>query len=214
MKKIVYYLLPALFVWCLIACSDGRAEGSYKPVQVLVDSIEFANTKAKALEALIFCRKKKMDTNFCILANMHTHSGKIRLYVWDLRRNKAIDSGLLSHGCGNNPWSGTTTKEKAVFSNADGSHCSSLGKYSIGKRGYSQWGINVNYELHGLEATNSNALIRQVVLHGWNVVGDKPIYPQGTPEGWGCPAVSNLMMARLDRRLKKSNVPVLLWMFQ
>lgn len=179
----------------------------------VVDSIAFNKVKLKAKEAIAFCKRKNMNTDFCLLANMSIHSGKMRMYVWDMKHNMAIDSGLMSHGCGSKPWSGTTTKEKAVFSNVDGSHCSSLGKYKIGSRGYSEWGIHVNYILHGLDVTNSNAVIRQVVLHGWDVVGDRVIYPQGTPEGWGCPAVSNALMTKLDAKLKKTNAAVLLWMF-
>ena len=135
------------------------------------------------------------------------------MYVWDFNQNKAVDSGLVSHGCGNAPWGVATTKEKAVFSNVDGSHCSSLGKYKIGERGPSNWGINIKYLLHGLESSNSNALKRYIVLHSWNKVTDAPVYPNGTVESWGCPAVSDAVMKRLDERLKKENIPVLLWIF-
>ena len=215
MKQLAYSVFLTFLAFVLIDCTNGEAKHLNKLAPTsITDSLEFDKVKTKAQEAILFCRTKKMNNTFCILANMNIHSGKVRVYVWDMQQNKAIDSGLMSHGCGSNPWSGTATKEKPVFSNVDGSHCSSLGKYRVGKRGYSQWGINVNYILHGLDTTNSNALIRQVVLHGWNVVGDTPVYPQGTPEGWGCPAVSNLLMTRLDERLKKSNAPVLLWMFR
>jgi hypothetical protein len=68
--------------------------------------------------------------------------------------------------------------------------------------------------MHGLEATNNNALSREIVLHGWDAISDHEIYPDGTPEGWGCPAVSNTFMTTLDRILKDRKKPVLLWIFE
>ncbi len=95
--------------------------------------------------------------------------------------------------------------------NTANSYASSEGKYIIGERGYSQWGINVKYLLHGMDETNSNALQRIIVLHGWDQVTDTPLYPDGTPEGWGCPAVSNNAMRKLDALLKSSEKRVLMW---
>ena len=115
--------------------------------------------------------------------------------------------------CGNKPWSGDMTKTSPVFSNTPDSHLSSLGKYRIGKRGYSNWGIHVNYRLHGLESTNSNAFSRDIVLHSWESVADLETYPKGTPEGWGCPAVSDNTMRELDSLLQNSGENVLLWIY-
>lgn len=82
-------------------------------------------------------------------------------------------------------WGETRSKQKAILSNVDGSHCSSNGKYIIGERGYSNWGINVNYKMHGLEKTNSNTFRRQIVLHSWEKVADKEIYPKRYSRGLG-----------------------------
>jgi hypothetical protein len=100
---------------------------------------------------------------------------------------------------------------KVKFSNTDNSHCTSAGKYKIGKRDYSTWGINVKYWLHGLEQTNSNAEKRIVVLHSWADVPDREIFPGYAPLSWGCPAVSDNFMRKLDTKLQKTKKPVLLW---
>lgn len=168
----------------------------------------------KAKEALDFCTKNKYNTDFCILIDMSIHSGKNRFFVYDFNSQKVIKEMLVSHGCGQNPWYADFSKENPKFSNQDGSHLSSLGKYKIGKRGYSNWGINVNYQMFGLDATNSNAFKRQIVLHGWEAVSDQEIYPAGTPEGWGCPAISNNSMRYVDEMLKKTDKAVLMWMFK
>ena len=167
----------------------------------------------KSDEARSYCAHNKFNESFCLLVNMSMHSGKKRFYVWDLAENKAIDSGLVSHGCGDNWWGVVNTVRDPPFSNKYESHCTSEGKYRVGKRDYSQWGINVKYFLHGLDSTNSNALGREIVLHSWEEVKENEIFPAGTAEGWGCPAISNEFMKRLDGRLKNSKRPVLLWIF-
>ncbi|MBC7425138.1 MAG: murein L,D-transpeptidase catalytic domain family protein [Bacteroidia bacterium] len=177
------------------------------------NSIATISYKTKAKTSLTYCKNNSLNTSFCLLQDLSKHSGKFRIYVWDFNKNMATDSGLVSHGCDDLPWSGTDSKDSAVCSNVDGSHCSASGKYKIGSRGYSQWGIKINYLLHGLEASNKNALKRTIVLHSWDAVGDVEIYPEGTPEGWGCPAVSDAFLTRVDVLLKNTQKPVLLWVF-
>ncbi len=167
----------------------------------------------KAKQALEFCKKNKYNEDFCILIDMNIHSGLNRFFVYDFKKNTTSMSMLVGHGCGNYPWSSDWTKNNPAFSNVDGSHCSSLGKYKIGKRAYSDWGINIKYVLHGLEKTNSNAEKRYIVFHSWEKVPEKEIYPKGTAEGWGCPTISNNNMKILDPMLKASKKPVLMWIY-
>jgi len=171
-------------------------------------------TKAKAQEAFNSCKANGFSTNFCILIDMSIHSGKDRLFVHQFRNDSTLSSGLCSHGCCDKEWGEDESKSDPTFSNVSESHCSSVGKYKVGARGYSNWGINVNYTLHGLDTTNSNALSRLIVLHSWDMVSAEEIFPEGTPEGWGCPAVSNEQMKYLDALLKKSTEPVLLWIYK
>jgi hypothetical protein len=171
------------------------------------------NTKQKADEALAYCKANKFNTDFCILIDMRVHSGLKRFFVWDFNKDTITHSFLVSHGCGSNPWATDYTKENPVFSNEDGSHCSSLGKYKIGQRAYSNWGVHIKYVLHGLEKTNSNALARYIVFHSWEETPNEEIFPDGTPEGWGCPTLSNENFQLIDPILKKSEKPVLMWIY-
>jgi len=171
-------------------------------------------TRKKAAEALRFCTNNGYNTTWCLLADMGVHSGLKRLFVWDFARDSILFSGLVSHGCGSNAWGSDESREDPVFKNEHESYCSSIGKYKIGARGYSNWGIHVKYLLHGLDKTNSNALSRQIVFHSWNQVADEEVYPQGAPEGWGCPAVSDRMMKQVDALLKDEKISVLLYMYE
>ncbi len=169
--------------------------------------------ETRAMEALHYCKEKGYNTSFCILIDLSIHSGLNRLFLWNYSANRVEYECLVSHGCGGNKWASDESRDTPKFSNNGGTHCSSLGKYRVGARGYSQWGININYLLYGLESSNSNAIARTIVFHSWSMIPNGEIFPIGCPEGWGCPAVSNSSMTFIDNRLKGSKKPVLMWIY-
>ena len=166
-----------------------------------------------AKEAQSYCKEKGLNNDYCILVDMQVHSGRHRLFVWDFSKDTIGDSGLCTHGTCDNLPEREASDDEPEFSNIPGSHCSSLGKYKIGKRAWSNWGINVHYKLHGLDATNNNAFKRIVVLHSWGAIPDEESWPDEIVLSWGCPAVSDNFMRRLDNRLQKTEKPVLLWIY-
>jgi hypothetical protein len=204
----------------LIGSFWGCNEPVVPPKEVLATTIHvnhkrnFELSRSRAKEAFTYCKSKNFNTNFCILIDMGVHSGLKRFFVWDFNRDTITHSFLVGHGCCDNPWNADYSKDAPSFSNQDGSHCSSLGKYKIGERAYSDWGVHIKYVLHGLDVSNSNALNRYIVFHSWEVVSDEEVYPNGTPEGWGCPTISNKSFLKLDPILKASNKPVLMWIYK
>ena len=184
------------------------------PKEITKPSLDLEKLKQKANEGLEFSKKNKLNTDFCILVDMSLHSGTKRFFVWDFKKNTIVHQYLVGHGCGTNSWSRDETKDQPTFSNEDGSHLSSLGKYKLGIRGNSEWGVRIKYIMHGLEDTNSNALSRFIVFHSWELMSDEEIFPAGSPEGWGCPTISNNAFLELDPLLKNSKKSVLFWIFQ
>ncbi len=175
--------------------------------------IKSKNYTSYLKEAKAYCKKNNLNQNKFILIDLDVHSGLKRFFVYDLKSNKKIKSYMVSHGCGDQMWSWTSSKDNAPISNKLDSHCSSVGKYVIGSRGLSQWGIKVNYVLIGKDTTNSNAVKRAIVLHSWEKISSEEVYPKGTPEGWGCPAVSNESMKEIDALLK-ANKNMLMWIIK
>jgi hypothetical protein len=207
--KLILSILLIIFT-SLWGCNNT----SVKKVEVKNPAINVESTKIKAKQAAKFCTAKNFSEDFCILIDMSLHSGVKRFIVWNFKKNKISNSFLVGHGCGDNPWNNDFSKNNPKFSNIDGSHCSSLGKYKIGERAHSDWGVNIKYVLHGLESSNSNAFKRFIVFHSWEVVSDTEVYPNGTPEGWGCPTISNNSFKIIDRLLKSSTKPVLMWIYK
>ncbi|MDV6169917.1 murein L,D-transpeptidase catalytic domain family protein [Flavobacterium sp. DG1-102-2] len=169
---------------------------------------------SKHAEALAFCKKNGYSQDYYFLVDLSIHSGKKRFFVYDFNQKKVSDSNLVTHGACDAFDNNDTKYEKVKFSNKNDSHCSSVGKYKVGKRDYSSWGIKVKYWLDGLEPTNANARNRVVVLHSWEAVANTEIYPKYTPLSWGCPAVSDAFMEKLDAKLQKTEKPVLLWIIE
>lgn len=206
-SKILHQILLTIGMLLLLSCETDKRE------KLKSCGIEFVSIRQKALSALNYCKAKGMNEQFCILVDLGQHSGCNRFVIWDFKRDTISLSCPVTHGCCDRPWKFQLSKEKAEFSNENGSHCSSLGKYSVGERGYSSWGIHIKYLLHGLENSNKNAQKRAIVFHSWEVVPDHEVYPKGTPEGYGCPAISNNNFKKVDSLLNDADKPSLLWIY-
>ena len=109
-------------------------------------------------------------------------SNKKRLYVIDLENKEVLFNTLVAHG------KNTGTLYATNFSNRPQSLKSSPGFYStaetyIGENGFS-------LRLDGLEASNSNARSRAIVMHGAQYVNESFVNGRGfIGRSWGCPAV-------------------------
>jgi hypothetical protein len=165
-------------------------------------------------EALTFCKQNKFNQDFYFFVDLSIHSGKNRFFIYDFKNQKVVNQNLVTHGACDVFQEHPEKYKKVKFSNKSNSHCSMKGKYKIGKRDYSSWGINIKYWLHGLESGNNNAVNRVVVLHSWDAVSNEEIYPRYSPLSWGCPAVSDEFMKVLDEKLKADNKSVLLWIVE
>jgi hypothetical protein len=208
MHFIKIFIIAIVFISCKNDVSPSLSKLENIQIQKKITDYSAYINEAKA-----YCKQNNLNQNNFMLIDLAMHSGRKRFFVYDLKKDTIQNSYIVSHGCGDNMWSMTASKENAPISNQPDSHCSSIGKYVIGLRGGSQWGIKVNYVLIGKDKTNSNAVKRAIVLHSWDKISTNEVFPQGTPEGWGCPAVSNESMKEIDALLK-SNPKMLLWIIK
>ena len=203
-----------LLITCILSLSCTRTQAETQAQkQTAADSIAAVNFNKKKAEAFKYCKANKMNTNVCVLIDMSIHAGKNRMFVVDFKQDSLLEKGLCSHGS----CDGSTAPEKVGsaphFSNVPSSYCSSMGKYKVGNRSYSNYGINVHYKLHGMESTNNNAFRRTVVLHSYFGVPNYEVYPDQAMTSLGCPMVSNDHMTYLDKLFKKRK-NVLLWIYK
>jgi len=156
-----------------------------------------------------FAKQHQYNRDIAFMIDYSLHSGLNRFFVVDLKKGTIIKKGLVCHGsCKSKNTNGSAT----VFSNTKDSYCTTLGMAVVSERAYSKWGKNYKYWLDGLEAANTNMRKRVVVLHAWEHVPNKEVYPKPLALSWGCPTVSIKFLDELDEILKE-NEKVLLFSF-
>jgi hypothetical protein len=160
-----------------------------------------------AKRAFEYSAKNNLSSEYCFLVDMNLPSGRNRFFVYDLKRNSIVYSGLVAHGSCNE-----TFLARPRFSNESRSGCSSLGKYQVGQFYTGKYGKS--YRLTGLDNTNSNAFNRAVVIHGYNCVPDEEIYPRVLCNSLGCVMVSYKFFDKISRLINKSDKPILLWVYR
>jgi chitosanase len=140
-----------------------------------------------AMERLISYRDKhhpNSDPRYWAIVNFDLHSSKPRLFLFDCVVGQ-VSQHLCAHGKGSDPDHNGVAD---LFSNKDGSNCTSLGIYHCdvtytGAHGKSLY-------LDGLEATNSAARARHIVMHGADYVSQEWVNDQGKiGRSLGCPAI-------------------------
>ena len=158
--------------------------------------------QAHAATILSYAKKHSCNTQYCFLVDMKVHSGSNRFFVYNLAKDSVEIEGLVTHG------SGKTNSSDVQFSNEEGSLCTSLGKYKIGSSYNGKFGLA--YKLYGLDASNSNAFNRFVVLHSHSCVPNTETAPFPICESWGCPTVAPSFLTALAKYIDKADKPVLL----
>lgn len=150
------------------------------------------------------------NSEYTILVDFSIHSGKKRMFLYNLKSSKIEKSFLVAHGEGCNSNARTPS-----FSNTVGSLCSSEGFGVLGGRAYSGWGIHIKYWIDGLESSNDNMRRRVVVLHSWEGIPDEETYPFTIAKSQGCFTVSNNTMRYLDNLIKtQNNKKILIYSFK
>jgi L,D-transpeptidase-like protein len=148
-----------------------------------------------------------LSTEYCFLIDMSLPSGRNRFFIYDLKKNSIVNSGLVAHGSCNE-----TFLSRPRFSNETKSGCSSLGKFKVGEFYNGKYGKS--FRLYGLDNCNSNAYKRAVVIHGYDCVPDEEIYPRVLCNSLGCVMVSYKFFDKISRIIGKSEKPIVLWIYQ
>lgn len=153
-----------------------------------------------------FIKGKNYNQDLAVFINFRIPSGKCRYFVYDLRNNKIVQKAIVAHGDG----SVVKNSSSLRFSNTDGSHQSSLGKYEIRESYTGKFGKA--YRLDGLDETNSNARSRAIVLHSYHSVPDKES-PQAACLSFGCPMLSKKAFGKTSKYIDQSEKTIILYAF-
>ena len=178
----------------------------HKEATIRKNAAFFAKLNNKAAEAKTFVARKGYNGNTCFFIDMSLPSGQKRFFIYDLKKDSVINSGLVTHGNCMEYW-----LEEKRYSNVVGSGCTSLGKYKIGNPYTGKFGYT--YKLYGLDSSNSNAFARAVVLHSHECVPENEVADEICQSN-GCPTVAPGFLKQLKTILNSSGKPVLLWIYE
>lgn len=163
-----------------------------------IDTTQLNNTIPKYLydSTMTFFNKYKTqfkNQSYIAMIDFKQSSSNRRLYVLNVTTGEVL-SYLVAHGKNSDP---DNDRFATQFSNTSGSLMSSVGAYMTaetyqGKNGYSM-------RLDGLQATNSNARSRAIVVHAAGYIGAQ--YSQ-QGRSYGCPALEPIYSRDLIDKLK------------
>lgn len=178
---------------------DGFSE------EIGTDKADRALLMEKAHKLAKVAAKNGYNTEVAFLLDMSVKSNKNRFFVVNLKTGTVEMSSLVAQGRGRERLN--LDKE---YSNKPGSNLSSLGMYKIGKPYEGDFGRS--YRLYGMDASNRNALQRNIVLHS---MGSIPNMETNFPiwQSDGCPSVSPQMLERVGSIIDGSRKPILMWMY-
>lgn len=162
--------------------------------------------KSKISEIKHYIKGKNYNQDLAVFINFKIHSGKYRYFVYDLKNDKMLQKAIVAHGEG----SVVSNSNNLQFSNVDGSHQSSLGKYEIRESYNGKFGKA--YRLDGLDETNSNARSRAIVLHSYDCVSDKESISHACLS-FGCPMLSKNAFNETAKYIDESKLPIILYAF-
>lgn len=203
MKKIffAFLLLLLFFIGYKIVVKRYESSSLEKETSLLADK-KVDLTQVKEVKRIIKSNKK-YNEKIAFFIDMKIPSGKNRFFVYDLVNNKILDQGLVAHGSG----SETNIKGKLKFSNVPNSLSTSLGKYSIGNHYNGKFGKA--YKMYGLDKTNSNAFVRDIVFHYYY---DVPYNEQNgyICNSYGCPMVNKKYFERMAKIIDTSKSDILM----
>ena len=204
-------LVFILFIGAIFYITKMRPPGENHSIEkadkkIADNRIQHLRLKQFAQKLKVFAGSKKFNTEVCFLADMQMHSGKKRFFVYDLKKDSILYSGLVAHGSCN-----TRFLLNSRFSNISGGGCSSVGRYVVSYKYNGRFGSA--FKLKGMDSTNSNAFERNVVLHAYGCVPDVEPYPFPICNSLGCPMVSYAFLNKLENEISRSKKPVVLYMF-
>lgn len=174
-----------LLTTALVAQGVGAASPNL--ADTLAAEAPAANPKVLALAAgAVACARKQgvLDSSqHLAVIDYSLPSTQPRLWVFDLERGRLLFQELVAHGRN----TGDATAER--FSNAEGSHMSSIGLFKTLEPYYGSNGYSLR--LAGLDpGFNDNALARAIVMHGAPYVSAAIAERLGRlGRSWGCPAL-------------------------
>lgn len=166
-----------------------------------VDLDPYGQIRPQLLEQALASYERHQDAGLTygvmMIVDYARRSSEPRLHLLDLRTG-VVRSLLVAHGQGSDR---DHDGMADFFSDANGSHASSLGAFRAAER--YQGGHGLSLALDGLDPTNRSARERAVVLHSQWYVSSEIVAQRGVlGRSWGCFVVERAVIDEVVRALE------------
>jgi L,D-transpeptidase catalytic domain len=193
MKHCLAMLTAALL---LLSGAGARAQ-TWRGVELDPRGLIRPQLLQRALDAYGEHASSRLSGSSMAIVDFSKPSSQQRLYLVELGSG-AVTSFLVAHGRGSDQDHDALAD---TFSDAMGSHASSLGAFRAAAR--YQGAHDLSLALDGLDATNRSARERSVVLHSQWYVSDRMVAERGKlGRSWGCFVVEPAVIESLVRHLE------------
>ncbi|MBS0255966.1 MAG: murein L,D-transpeptidase catalytic domain family protein [Proteobacteria bacterium] len=178
------------------ALGGGLATLAARPVWAIPAEGARPALLPRALAALDTHRARVIEPGLIALVDFGLHSSDQRLQLVDVLNGRVLESHLVAHGRGSDPFNSGWVQR---FSNRHGSNASSSGAFLTGEIYHGRHGRA--RRLDGLDADNDQARERGIVIHAAGYVDPAFVARQGRiGRSEGCFALS---WAALDGVLER-----------
>lgn len=187
----------SFFAAVLLSASAASHAQSWGGVELDPHALIRPDLLTRALQAYRRHADKRLAGDKIAIVDFSKPSSRRRLHLLDLKSG-AVTSFLVAHGRGSDR---DHDGAPETFSDAVGSHASSLGAFRADVRYVGGHGLSL--KLDGLDPTNRSARERAVVLHSQWYVSDRIVEQQGKiGRSWGCFVVDRSVIKALVDRLE------------
>ncbi len=200
-KLLIFFSVITVFILYIVFIKPKRFVQKPKQFELVNAQLatQIIHNKAIAMEQ--FAKQNNYNSEIYFLINMAVPSRLPRFYIYNFKRKKIIDQGLVCHG------RGSDESNQFIFKNTINSYASSKGMYKIANKYNGEFGLA--YKLHGLNTTNNNAFARFVVLHSHACVPTTAV-SSNICRSEGCPTVAPSFLTILAQYIDQSSKPILL----
>jgi hypothetical protein len=194
-------IIFSLAMYLIRVSSASAALGTWLDVERQVEAKYPTISKPALQRAFQYLNEHSEEVhnqNYITVIDFDQPSSAERMAVIDLK-NLTANTYLVAHGKESGDLYATS------FSNVAQSNKSSVGIYLTGNEYVGEHGLSMT--LRGMEASNSNAEAREIVLHGADYVSEEFIKQTGRlGRSLGCTAVSLQYSTDLTRKLEGGSV--------
>lgn len=186
----------------------------YKRVPLQSGSAVYNLAKERADALQTYAIQNGCDTCYCFLVDYSLPSGTPRFFIWNFMTDEIEFADFCMHGAGKG-----NTKCTPIFSNKQGSNCSSLGRFIVKKNKYGKiLGEKRSRGVVGIDSSNSNAQRRGLLIHDSHFLDFQSLIPRkclplNGASCSGCVTITTKGFKKVKELIDNSPKEILLWTY-